>query len=391
MADSRQLIMSALNFDFNATSGLDARVKAELANLDLGLNPSSIHTAGQRAKVLIEEAREELRLAVGAAKEDRIIFTSGATESNNAAILSPFWEPLSRKELNYNVVTCAVEHAAVIEPCLRLKRLGFEARSVAPIEGAIDAISILECCDSSTKLVSLMIANNETGIVHDLGQICRKVKELYPKIIFHADCVQALGKMNFSFSELGLDCASFSAHKAGGLTGIGALTVKKGVPFESFMLGGPHEARGRAGTENVPGIVSFGLACKYLRQELQQRIDSMQSIREWIENEIKSGIEDCRINFESNPRLCNTISLTLSGVPADDLLVALDRDGILVSSGAACSSGKPEPSRVLMAYGLDHEAARSTLRISFGPSTQMQHALKFVSSLKAAVSRMRAR
>ena len=358
------MVESVINLDSNASYGLIPAVKQALSGIGDALNPSSIHTGGQKSKAIIERAREEVVALLELSKKDRVVFTSGATEANNAAISSPFVDSLTRlSELKPNVVITAIEHASVIEPCRRLGRYGCELRVIEPKTGEFTPDSIVSACDENTKLVSVMLANNETGAILPVKQIVSAIKARFPKILFHTDAVQAVGKIPLSFTELGLDLLTLSAHKIGGLAGVGALIIKAGVQLPEFILGGPQENRLRAGTENLIGIVSLGAACSYMRSNLSTRIAKMTQDRAKLLLELRRACPNLELN---SPMIClpNTLNIRFPGINADDLVVALDQERILISAGAACSSGKPESSHVLMAIGLSDTQAKQTVRLS---------------------------
>lgn len=385
-----------VNLDVNASWGLDPAVAVRLEQLKRhGLNPSSIHTQGQRARFMVEEARERLRSCLGLDNDWGVIFTSGATEANNTVVMSPFWDRLGKRFescAEAQVVVSALEHPSVLEPVARLERLGFKTTRVAPDpSGVVHAQAMAQAVTVQTKLVSLMTANNETGVVMPVREAAELIRASVPSAVIHTDAVQALGKLPFKLPELGVDVATFSGHKIGALTGVGAIVYRRSRPVEALLLGGAQERHARAGTENVLGIASFGIAAELLAQSLDNRIEKMQKACAVIGKVLAharpqaaqighaqrapTGIEGRTLaNTEighapSAPAgmvLPNTLSITFPGIKADDLVVALDLKGICISSGAACASGKPDPSHVLLAMGYTPEQARSTVRISVG-------------------------
>lgn len=375
----------ALNFDANASLGLSEELRSELTPyIDSYLNPSSIHSGGQAARTLIEKARAQLAELLGLNDDYRIIFTSGATEANNQAINSSFWQHLGggitgRSRAGFEIVSSATEHPSVLEPILRLERLGIRTYLVYPgAEQTLQPEQVLKACSPDTKLVSFMLANNETGTISPIAEVCKAVKEFNPRTVFHCDAVQALGKIEVNYSNLNVDMLTFSAHKIGGLTGVGALVVKKELDVNGLLLGGAQELRFRAGTENVLGIVSFGLAARHLISRQAKNIENMLIQRNFLHGYFKEKLGHVGIRFNLSPQsLPNTLSLHVPGILADDLVVALDLEGVLISSGAACASGKPLPSHVLIAMGQSEKEARQTIRISLGPdllSTEVEFA-----------------
>ena len=354
--------MERFNLDYNATAGVDPRVLQALDGKRLGLNPSSIHTGGQRARALLEEARDVVREALDLERDDRVIFTSGATEANNAVLHSAYFNA----KHSLSVLTSSVEHPSVLDPLARLQELGAIVFRVAPLNGTLPGREffsrVLEC---KPNLVSLMFANNETGEIFDVNaasQAAHKVNAL-----FHCDAVQALGKKAISLKRTGADLLTLSGHKFGALPGVGALIVKSSARFDPFILGGAQENHLRAGTENVLGVASFGEALRLTLDELSTRLSSMLEAREYFETQIRLRFPDTILNGALAERLPNTLNFTFPGVSTDELLVAADLKGVLISSGAACASGKPEPSHVLLAYGVPPTLARNSIRVSLPP------------------------
>jgi cysteine desulfurase len=255
--------------------------------------------------------------------------------------------------------------------------------------GEIDPDSVASSLSEETSLVSVMAANNETGVINDIKTVVSLVRARAPRALIHTDAAQLCGKVPFSFHDLGVDLLTISGHKFGALTGVGALVIRKGVEIEPLIDGGPQESKLRGGTENVLGIISMGAAALEAHTELSQRSESMREIRDLFEAELCRVIEGISINGEKATRLPNTSSLYIRGVRADDLLVALDREGVYVSGGAACSSGKPEPSHVLSAMGHSEERSRSTVRVSFRAFESREIIPQLVPIFAKAVTRIR--
>ena len=293
-------------------------------------------------------------------------------------------------EASANIVSTVIEHPSVIEPLQRLAARGYRYSQVGPDQSADFPVSnFFEVVNKHTKLVSVMMANNETGQVLPVGIICGFLKEMNRNIIFHSDGVQALGKLDFRFHDLGIDLLSLSAHKIGGMQGVGALVIRKGCEVAPFILGGPQEKRLRAGTENVLGIASFGIAAKLIKKELHWRISTMTRARDTIANFLRGVIPDLKFNLPGKERLPNTLNLRIPGILADDLVVALDLEGLLISSGAACASGKPEPSHVLMGMGLSDREARESVRISVGYGLNDAELEQICATMERCITRMR--
>lgn len=349
-----------LDLDANATYAPSDSVKELVrAAWDRLGNPSSIHRGGQRAKAAVEEARELVRILVGANPRDSVVFTSGATEANNCVVKSVV-------KPGVLVVSSMIEHPCILEP-LRAAVVGKAVvRLAKPNQnGEVEPQAVLSHVEKNTRLVSVMAANNETGVVNEIANIVSETHLIAPDAMIHTDAAQIIGKMPFRFDQSGVDFLTLSGHKIGALAGVGALLIREGASFAPLLLGGPQEAKLRGGTENVLGIISLGAAAKEILDQGSERSSAMQRIRDIFEDELSAALPDCEINGRDAIRLPNTTSVYIPGVRADDLVVALDLEGICVSSGAACSSGKPEPSHVLMAMEQSEERVRATVRISF--------------------------
>lgn len=372
-----------IDCDANATYAPDERIRGVIASclLDLG-NPSSLHRGGQRAKALVEESRASVRELVGAHATDTVIFTSGATEANNT-ILATFGK------LGTTIST-RIEHPCVLGPVKHLEAAGHKVILVAPNEhGVITPEAVAAVVTPETKLVSVMAANNEVGVINNLHEIARAVRALAPEAIIHSDVAQLLGKGVVNIYDMDVDVLTLSAHKIGALSGTGAIVARHGIDIEPLIVGGPQEGKLRGGTENVLGIAVFGAVAHMIIDELPHRVEAMSRTRDAFEALIKSEISGVEINGASSERIPNTSSVYIPGVRADDLIVAMDLERILISSGAACSSGKPEPSHVLSAMGQDEERVRSTIRVSFRADMPEAEVSRIVRALSSAVERMR--
>jgi cysteine desulfurase len=287
-------------------------------------------------------------------------------------------------------VTSALEHPSVLATVPALAGWGVESRVVArSAAGSLDPERFAEACDEHTAVVSVMTANNETGEIFPIPAVVEAVRRRSPRALVHTDAVQAFGKVPLSLEELGVDCMSMSAHKIGGLPGVGALILRKGVVLPPLIRGGPQEGGLRAGTENVPGLYALIVALEALLAGGAARHAAMRERREVVHGVVSAGIPDARCNFRHTPQLPNTLSVTIPGVLADDLVVALDLAGVAVSSGAACGSGKPEPSHVLLASGFSAEEARATVRISLGWELSLDEVRRGAELLVQCVTRMR--
>ena len=343
--------------DNNATTPLHPAVLHALqdALADVYGNASSIHKEGQTARRRIEDARESVARLIGATARE-VVFTSGGTESNNAAIFGAV--PLSTRQ---HIVTTAVEHPSVIEPVQELGRRGQEITIVPPDRsGEVPAERVIAAIRPETRLVTMMLANNETGVIQPVGDVARVCRER--GILFHCDAVQAAGKIDIDVEALGVDTLSMSAHKLHAPKGIGALYVRKGLTLEAYLLGGSQERRRRAGTENVPLAIAFGVAAEIARER-----PDVGAMRDHFE--LHLGDLAITINGATVPRLPNTSSVTFHGADAEGVVIGLDLNGVAVSTGSACSSGRVEPSRILLAMGLTADEARSTVRFSLSRFT----------------------
>ncbi len=385
--DTKNQVISATNLDVNATNGVTNEVLSALSELDRSLlNPSSIHKGGQAARYLIEEARESVAKLIGADGHSKVIFTSGATEANNTALLSV----LFGKGKDAHVITSEVEHPSVLEPALKLKNLGFDVTILKPNkDGVVDKDDVIAALKPNTRMISLMHANNETGAISPISEIGTALYKAAYQGFFHVDGVQAVGKIPVDFSALRADLYSISGHKFGSLSGIGALIVKNGIEIEPIFYGGPQEKRSRAGTENLWGIYSMAVAAKSLSKNLNERFQKLENNREVIWSILRDEIEEIRPTVSLKETIPNTLSLYIKGVSASDLVVALDVDGVFVSSGAACASGKPGASHVLLALGLSEDEASQCIRISLGADYEKEELVGAAKKIVKAVRRIR--
>jgi len=361
--------------DNNATTPLHPAVLEALGSSfrDVFGNASSIHKEGQSARRAIEDARESVAKLLAAEARD-VIFTSGGTESNNAAIFGA-----AGQDGRHHIVTTAIEHPSVLEPVAELERRGHAVTIVAPSrDGVVDADAVIAAIRPETHLVTMMLANNETGVIQPVADVARVCRER--GIHFHCDAVQGAGKVELDVSALGVDTLAISAHKLHAPKGIGALYVRRGLALDRHILGGAQERRRRAGTENVPLAVAFGVAAEIARD----RAD-VGALRDALERKLAEF--DIVINGTSAPRIPNTSSVTFRGADAEGIVIGLDLNGVAVSTGAACSSGRVEPSHVLLAMGLPPDEARSTIRFSLSRFTTMNEIERTVGLLREIVPR----
>ena len=376
--------------DHNATSPLLPEVlEAMLPYLTEGAaNPSSTHGDGQRARLAIEEAREEVAALAGATASE-IVFTSGGTESANAAIagaaLALLPEGSSAFPPGAEAVSTTFEHPAVHRALRGLEARGVRVSRVAPSrEGLVDADEVLAASGPGTFLVSVMQVNNEIGTVQPVQAIAERCAER--RIVFHADAVQALGRLALPAAAA---LTGLSAHKIGGPQGVGALVVRKGTTLAPLLRGGPQELKRRAGTENTAGIVGFGAAARLARARIGRYAPRLGALRDCFEAGLLSRFPGAIVHGAAAPRVSNTSSFALPGLSAIDLHVALDLMGFSVSTGTACSSGKTSPSYVLRALGLPEEIAQASLRVSLGWTNTPEDVDRLLDALERAVTTLR--
>ena len=343
--------------DANATTPLLPEVMEAMRPYlmeDFG-NASSIHLQGQRARKAVDGARETLATFFHC-REAEVVFNSGGTEGDNTAIFG-----LVRA--GDHLITTAIEHSAVLRAAERVAERGAEVTFVAPrADGLIDPEEIRRAVRPQTRLISVMLANNETGVLQPVEEIGKIAAEA--GAFFHIDAVQGAGKIAFDVRRFGCHLCSISAHKLHGPKGVGAMYVRRGTPLEPLIVGGSHERRQRAGTENVPGIVGLGKAAELAMESLADgTVGRIAGLRDRLEAGVLQ-IAGTGVNGAGAPRVANTTNIRFEQVEGEALVIALDLKGVAVSGGSACHSGSTEPSHVLMAMGLDKHAARASLRFS---------------------------
>jgi len=363
-------------FDHNATTPIDERVlEAMLPFLKSFYgNPSSLYRHGRIVRSAIDTAREQIAALVDV-QSSQVIFTSGGTESNNLA--------LATLPQQGRLAISAIEHPSITEPALRLKRLGAELDIInVDANGLITQVAFDQIINEKPDMVSIMMANNETGIIQNLATYTNPLRANDIKV--HTDAVQALGKIPVSFIRLGVHLMSLSSHKIYGPKGCGALVFDKGVAINPLFLGGGQEQGLRAGTENVAAIVGFGKAAELAKAELAKRSEQLLALRGLLEQGLIS-IPGLTIFAKQADRLPNTIQFGIPDIDGEMLLMKLDQKGFAVSSGSACASGGSLPSPVLIAMGVDEGLAKSALRISLGLANTKAEIFEFINQLKALV------
>jgi cysteine desulfurase len=344
-------------------------------------NASSIHRQGQQGRTAVDRARETLA-ALFHCRESEVVFNSGGTEGDNTALFGLL-------RAGDHLITTAIEHSAVLRAAERLAERGVEVTFVSPLaNGLIDPGAVGGALQPNTRLISVMLANNETGVLQPVEEIGKVAAEA--GAFFHIDAVQGAGKVAFDMRRFGCHLLSISAHKMHGPKGVGAMYVRRGTPLEPLLVGGSHERRQRAGTENVPGIVGLGKAAELAMESLEdETVARVGGLRDELERGILR-IPGTGVNGAGAPRVANTANIHFENVEGEALVIALDLKGVAVSGGSACHSGSTEPSHVLMAMGLDKNAARASLRFSLlrtATEADVEQALRVVPE---AVERLRA-
>ena len=347
-------------------------------------NASSIHHHGQETRAAVERARESVAALLGA-RASEVVFTSGGTEADNLALFGLVGP-------GDHVVTSTIEHHAVLNACKHLA----ESRSSSGCEvtyvpvdglGLVDPADVRRAIRPNTKLITIMFANNETGVLQPVAEIGKIAAEA--DIYFHTDAVQAAGKIPIDVNEIGCDLLTISGHKIHGPQGVGALYVRKGTRLEPMLYGGSHERSRRAGTENVPGIVGLGKAAESARVGVERGDDEkIAAARDHLERELLK-IEATGLNGEGAPRVPNTTNIYFDGIEGEALVIALDLKGLAVSTGAACSSGAIEPSHVLTAMGLRTDRAKASIRFSLGKQNTAEDIEFALATVPETVSRLR--
>jgi cysteine desulfurase len=344
-------------------------------------NASSIHHHGQETRAAVERARESVAALLGC-RPAEVVFTGGGTEADNLAIFGLVGS-------GDHVITSTIEHHAVLNSCKHLSEKGIEITSL-PVDGRglNDPDDLRRALRPNTKLVTIMFANNETGVIQpieEIGKICAEAE-----VYFHTDAVQAAAKVPIQVKEIGCDLLSISGHKIHAPQGVGALFVRKGTTLEPMFYGGSHERSRRAGTENVPGIVGLGKAAELAVKGFESgETIQMAALRDRLEDAILQDVESAGVNGEGAPRVPNTSNIYFDYIEGEALIIALDLKGLAVSTGAACSSGAIEPSHVLTAMGLRPDRARASIRFSLGKQNTAEEVEFAIQLVPAQVARLR--
>jgi len=374
--------MEHVYFDHNATTPLDDGVFEAMLPYLRGRygNASSRHEAGTVARRAVDAARQQVAALVNA-QPAQVIFVSGGTEANNLFIkgAAGYLKPTQ-------IAVSAIEHPCVAKPAQELARHGWKLRELAVSrDGVVELADVDQALKEPTGIVSVMLANNETGAIQDVAAVAASARAA--KAWMHTDAVQALGKIPVNFQALGVHAMTLSAHKIYGPKGAAALVVDKRLPLRPLIHGGGHEQGLRSGTENVPAIVGFGAACELAAGRMQELAQRQTAMRERLEHGLQGM--GAAIFGEDAPRIPNTTYFAFTGIVGETLVIELDKAGYAVAPGAACSSANPEPSATLLAMGVDAELARGAVRFSLGAGNTPQQVDEFMRALKSVVSRLK--
>ena len=377
--------MKTIYFDNNATTKVAEEVLEEIKPLfcELYGNPSSMHTFGGQIGRRIRRAREQVASLLGCDPSE-VIFTSCGTESDNAAIKGTLAAVPNKRK----VITSRVEHPAVLQVCQSLENHGYTVVEI-PVDkqGRLDLDELERQIDDDTALVTIMYANNETGVVFPVEKIAEMTAS--KAVVFHTDAVQAVGKIPLNLAKSHIDLLSISGHKLHAPKGVGVLYVRKGTRLAPYMLGGHQEGGRRAGTENVPGIVGLGKACELAAKNIEQENQRVKYLRDKLETAILQNCPDCRLNGDKDSRLPNTSNISFEYIEGEAILLMLDKFGICASSGSACTSGSLEPSHVLRAMGVPFTAAHGSIRFSLSRYNTEEEVDYTIEKMPEIVNRLR--
>ena len=380
------IAVSRYYFDHNATTPVSPEAFEAMvpALLEAYGNASSIHHFGQVAKQRLEMARRQTASLIKCDPRE-VVLLSGGTEASNLAIFGSLrWQGVEGR----HVITTAIEHPAVLNPCAQLEREG-ACVTYLPVDstGVVDPDDVRRALRPETALVSVMHVNNETGVIQPLREISAIAREA--GVPLHSDGVQAVGKIPVDVTALGADLYSISGHKLCAPKGIGALFVKKGTKLAPILFGGHHERERRPGTENVAGAVGLGRAGVWIEENLEDEIERVRVLRDLLEQGILGRVPDSGVNCGSAPRTTNTSNIFFDGVDGEAMVISLDLKGFAVSSGSACSSGAVEPSHVLMAIGVSPERARASLRFSLGRPNTLEQVDALIDAVAGSAAHLR--
>ena len=372
--------------DHSATTPVDPEVFNEMIPYftDRYGNASSIHLFGQDARRAVDKARAQVAHLINAEPQE-IIFTSGGTEADNQAIVSYM---IANQNKGNHLITSAIEHHAVLETCEHLAKQGFEL-TVLPVtsEGVVEQNVLQNALKPSSRLVSIMHANNEVGTIQDIKELASISHAA--GAVFHTDAVQSMGKLPIDVKAMGIDMLSASSHKIYGPKGVGCLFIRKGIRLPSLLHGGGQERKLRAGTENVPAIVGFGKACELAEQHMTERAEKLEKLAYRLREGILTTIPNTRLTGHPSQRLPGSVSVCFQFVEGESILLMLDSFGVMASSGSACTSGSLDPSHVLLALGLPHEIAHGSLRLTLGKDNTDEDVDKVLEVLPGIIATLR--
>jgi len=379
--------MARIYLDHNATTPPSPAVIDRIGAIlreEFG-NPSSVHHFGQRAKAALDEARSQVATLLGADPSE-IVFTGSGTEGDNIAIrgIAEALEASGRK----HIVASSIEHEAVLNTVKAMGRRGWRT-PLLPVDasGIVAPDALRSALADDTALVSIMHANNEIGTIQPIAELAAIARER--RAIFHTDAVQTTGKIPIDVKALGVDLLTISAHKFYGPKGVGAMWVRRGVRLHSALTGGKQERGRRSGTENVAGIAGMGVAAVEARSKMSAEHARLSALRDQLESQILSRVPGTARNGSAEPRVANTTNISFDRIEAESLLIALDLEGIAVSTGSACSSGTLEPSHVLKAMGLPVHRTQNSIRFSLGAANSEQDVERVVAALPGIVEKLR--
>lgn len=378
--------MEYIYLDYNSTTPVDPEVAETMrqAMVDNYGNPSSVHSLGNRAKVAMEAARETIAAVLGADPSE-VYFTAGGTEADNLALKGA---ARAQQSKGNHLIVSKIEHHAILESAHYLEKNGFSAAYLGcGPEGIVSIEELKRALTSKTTVVSVMMANNETGVIQPIAEMaaaCRQAGAL-----FHTDAVQALGKLPVKVNDLGVDMLSLSAHKFYGPKGVGALYVRKGVKLTPLFHGGSHERRKRAGTENSAGVIAMARALEIAESKREQEHARLTELGNYFITQVQSKIKDVYLNGDRDRRVPSTVNLSFKGVEGEAIILSLDMKGICVSSGSACTSGSLQASHVLTAMGVDPLLAQGSIRFSMGRYTTKDQLDYTISALPEIIDRLR--
>ena len=380
-------IRMRIYFDHNATTPVDTAVAEAVSRVLVSIfgNASSVHYFGQQAKAVLDEARSAVADLIRG-EPSEVVFTSGGTEADNFALrgMAEALEPTGRRHL----VSSTIEHEAILNTLKALAKRGWKV-TLLPVDasGIVSPDALQAAITDDTALVSIMHANNEIGTIQPIRELAQIARGR--GTVFHTDAVQSAGKIGVDVKTLGVDLLSLSAHKFYGPKGAGALWIRRGTRVASILTGGKHERNRRAGTENAPAIAGFGAAARLAASKLATESPRVAALRDRLETSVLAGIKGTAVNGARDPRVPNTTNISFENIEAESLLIALDLEGIAVSTGSACSSGTLEPSHVLRAMGLPTHRTQNSIRVSLGAGNTDAEVDYFLERLPKVVEKLR--